>query len=95
MVGVSRWISRSWKRAEYAFDTFQLKPENIFMFKLLNFEFEYDTRRDMHGVLSGDGPHAQSERLVHGGILTFADTSIPFELPFKRCALHFAGIKTL
>ncbi len=66
------------KRAEYAFDTFQLKPENIFMFKLLNFEFEYDDEaRTCTVSCPVTDLMLNPSGIVHGGILTFlADTSM-------------------
>ncbi len=66
------------RRAEHAFDTFELKPESIFMFKLLQFEFDYDDEaRTCTITCPVTDLMLNPSGIVHGGILTLlADTAM-------------------
>lgn len=66
------------KQAEYAYDSYDLKPESIFMFKMFQFEFDYD---DEARTCTVSAPVTDlmynPSGIVHGGILTFiADTAM-------------------
>lgn len=64
--------------AEQAYDTYELKPESIFMFKMLQFEFNYDEEaRTCTITCPVTDIMLNPAGIVHGGILTFlADTAM-------------------
>lgn len=63
---------------ENAYDTYEAKPENIFMFKLLDFEFDYDDEAKMCTITCPVTDIMYNPAgIVHGGIFTFiADTAM-------------------
>lgn len=63
---------------EYAYDSYELKPESIFLFKLFRFQFDYDdeARTCTVSVPISDFMYNPSG-IVHGGVLAFlADTTM-------------------
>jgi uncharacterized protein (TIGR00369 family) len=63
---------------EQAYDTYAIKPESIFMFKLLQFEFDYDDEaRTCTITCPVTDIMYNPAGIVHGGIFTFlADTAM-------------------
>ena len=63
---------------ENAYDTFELKTENIFMFKLLNFDFTYnEVERTATIICPVTDIILNPMGMVHGGIYTYlADTAM-------------------
>jgi uncharacterized protein (TIGR00369 family) len=64
--------------AENAIDTYEMSPENVPMFKLLQFEFDYDEEAQTCTVSCPvTNLTFNPTGIVHGGILTYlADTSM-------------------
>jgi uncharacterized protein (TIGR00369 family) len=65
-------------RVENAYDTYDLKAESIFMFKLLQFQFDYDEEaRTCTITCPVTDIMLNPSGIVHGGIFTFiADTAM-------------------
>ncbi|MCU9593768.1 PaaI family thioesterase [Caldibacillus thermolactis] len=64
--------------AENAYDSYELKPESIFMFKLFQFAFEYNDEEKTCTVSAPVTDYMYNPSgIVHGGILAFiADTAM-------------------
>lgn len=65
-------------RVEQAYDKFEMKPESIFMFKLLDFKFDYDEEARTCTITCPVSDIMYNPAgIVHGGIFTFiADTAM-------------------
>ncbi|MCM3585319.1 PaaI family thioesterase [Mesobacillus maritimus] len=63
---------------ERAYDTYEAKPESIFMFKLLDFDFDYDDEAKTCTITCPVTEIMHNPAgIVHGGIFTFiADTAM-------------------
>lgn len=63
---------------EHAYDTKTIGPENLFLFKLLNFEFAYDDEKKTCTISCPvTEPMLNPAGIIHGGILTYlADTAM-------------------
>jgi uncharacterized protein (TIGR00369 family) len=73
------------RHAEHVFDTYQQKPENIFMFKLLNFEFDYDDEAKTCTITCPVTDFMFNPTgIVHGGIFTFLTDSAMGHLNFRQ-----------
>ena len=72
---------------EAAYESFQLKPENIFLFKLFQFEFNYDEDEKTCTVSCPiTDIMLNPAGIVHGGIYTFISDTAMGHLNF-----HFKG----
>ncbi|WP_077214861.1 PaaI family thioesterase [Bacillus dakarensis] len=70
---------------ENVYDTYQQKPEQIFMFKLLQFQFDYDDEAKTCTITCPvtDIMHNPSG-IVHGGIFTFITDTAMGHLNFRH-----------
>ncbi len=66
------------EHVEQAYDTRAIKPESVFLFKLLKFNFSYDDKKRMCTITCPVSELMFNPAgIVHGGILTFlADTAM-------------------
>lgn len=71
--------------AEQAFDSYECKPESIFMFKLFQFEFNYDDELKTCTITCPVNDFMYNPSgIVHGGILTFLADSAMGHLNFRQ-----------
>ncbi|MFA8439069.1 PaaI family thioesterase [Pueribacillus sp. YX66] len=63
---------------EHAYDTKEIGPENVFLFKFLQFEFSYDDENKTCTITCPvTEPMLNPAGIIHGGILTYlADTAM-------------------
>lgn len=71
--------------AEHAYDTHELKAENVLMFKLLQLEFAYDDVKKTCTVTCPITlPMLNPSGIVHGGIYTYIADSAMGQLNFRH-----------
>lgn len=72
------------QQVEEAFDTYKLKPENIFMFKLFQFEFDYDEEERTCTIKCPVSEiMLNPSGIVHGGVYAFISDTAMGHLNFR------------
>lgn len=69
---------------EAAYDTYKIAPESVFMFKLLQFEFDYDSEAKSCTITCPVTDLMYNPAgIVHGGVLTFLTDTAMGHLNFR------------
>jgi uncharacterized protein (TIGR00369 family) len=79
---------------EQVYDTYAIKPESIFMFRLLDFEFDYDDEAKTCTITCPvtDFMHNPAG-IVHGGIFTFITDSAMGHLNFRHKDVPYVSLE--